>query len=112
MATIVGIGPKDFLGIWPANAADLFVPLTCGASIAPELSGHPLNRRDLEMFRVVLRLPQGVTMATAEAALDTATRNFDREDGIRPYRDRKVKPMELMPAGTFSQRDSAAAGCT
>jgi hypothetical protein len=53
MATIVGIGPKDFLGIWPANPADLFVPVTCAASLAPELSGDPLNNRDREIFRVV-----------------------------------------------------------
>jgi predicted permease len=101
MATIVGIGPKGFLGIWPANAADLFVPVTCGASVAPELRGDPLNRPDLEMFRVVLRLARGVTLPTAEAALDAATRNFDREDGVQLDRDRTGKAVQLMPAGTF-----------
>ncbi len=100
MATIVGIGPKNFLGIWPAYAADLFVPVTCGASMAPELSGDPLNRRDLEMFRVVLRLAPVVTMRGAEAALEATTRNFDQENGVQP--DRKGKAVQLMPAGTFA----------
>ncbi len=68
MATIVGIGPKDFLGIWPANPADLFVPVTCGAPLAPELSGDPLDS-PREIFRVVLRLANGVTVPMAEAAL-------------------------------------------
>ena len=101
-ATIVGIGPKNFLGIWPAYAADLFVPVTCGASVAPELSGDPLNRRDLETFRVVLRLAPGVTMPRAEAVLEAATRNFDQENGVEPDRDRKGKVVQLMPAGTFA----------
>jgi predicted permease len=100
MATIVGIGPKDFLGIWPANAADLFVPVTCGASVAPELSGDPLNSRR-EIFRVVLRLAHGVSIPMAEAALDAATRNLDQENGVQPDRDRKGKVVQLMPAGTF-----------
>jgi len=102
MATIVGVGPKNFLGIWPANAADLFVPVTCGASVAPELSGNPLSRQDLEIFRVVLRLAPGVTMAQAQASLDAATRNFDREGGVRPDRDRNGQVVQLMPAGTFA----------
>ncbi len=102
MATIVGIGPKGFLGIWPAYAADLFVPVTCGASVAPELSGNPLDRRDLKIFRVVLRLPPGVTMPRAEATLEAATRNFDRENGDQAGRDRKGKVAQLMPAGTFA----------
>jgi predicted permease len=100
MATIVGIGPKDFLGVWPGNPADLFVPVTCGASLAPELSGDPLNRRDHEIFRVVLRLAPGVTIPMAEAALDGATRRLDQENGLQLNRDRKGRVFRLMPAGT------------
>jgi macrolide transport system ATP-binding/permease protein len=100
MATIVGVGPKDFLGIWPGNPADLFVPATCDASVAPELSGDPLERRDRAIFRVVLRLAQGVTLPAAEAALDAVTRNLDRETGVQHDRDRKGRVVRLMPAGT------------
>jgi hypothetical protein len=35
MATVVGVGPKDFLGFWPVNPADLFVPVTCAGDLAP-----------------------------------------------------------------------------
>ncbi|MGD0669042.1 MAG: ADOP family duplicated permease [Bryobacteraceae bacterium] len=100
MATIVGIGPKDFLGIWPANPADLFVPLTCAGSLAPELGGDPLHAQDREIFRVVFRLPQGVPIPAAEAALDAATRSLDRENGIQNDRDRKGRVVRLIPAGT------------
>jgi predicted permease len=100
MATIVGIGPKDFLGVWPQSPADLFVPVTCGVSLAPELSGDPLHRSDREIFRVVFRLAHGVTLPAAEAVLDAMTRNLDRETGARHDRDRKGRVVRLMPAGT------------
>jgi predicted permease len=100
MATIVGIGPKNFLGIWPQSPADLFVPVTCGVSLAPELSGDPLHRSDREIFRVVFRLAHGVTLAAAEAALDAMTRNIDQETGARHNRDPKGRVVRLMPAGT------------
>jgi len=100
MATIVGIGPKDFLGVWPQSPADLFVPVTCGVSLAPELSGDPLHRSDREIFRVVFRLAHGVTLPKAEAVLDAMTRNLDQETGARHDRDRKGRVVWLMPAGT------------
>jgi hypothetical protein len=40
-AVIVGVGPKDFLGVWPLAPADLLVPVTSGSSIAPELGDAP-----------------------------------------------------------------------
>jgi predicted permease len=100
VATIVGIGPKNFLGIWPQSPADLFVPVTCGVSLAPELSGDALHRTDREIFRVVFRLPDGVTLPVAETALDAMTRNIDQETGTRRARDRKGRVVRLMPAGT------------
>jgi predicted permease len=99
-ATIVGIGPKDFLGIWPQSPADLFVPVTCGVSLAPELSGDPLHQSGREVFRVVFRLAPGVTLPAAEAALDAMTRNLDQETGTRHDRDRQGRVVRLMPAGT------------
>jgi len=99
-ATIVGIGPRNFLGIWPQSPADLFVPVMCGVSLAPELSGDPLHRSDREIFRVVFRLAPGVTLPTAEAALDALTRSLDQKTGVRRDRDRKGRAVRLMPAGT------------
>ena len=100
LATIVGIGPKDFLGIWPQSPADLFVPVASAVAFAPELSGDPLHRSDREIFRVVFRLAPGVTMPAAEAALDAMTRNLDQETGARHGSDRKGRAVRLMPAGT------------
>ncbi len=97
-ATIVGIGPKDFRGIWPGNPADLFVPVTCGVALAPELAGDPLNSPDREIFRVVFRLARGATLSGAEAAMNAVTRNFDQERGVNRVHNRV---MQLMSAGTF-----------
>ena len=104
VATIVGIGPRDFLGMWPWNPADLFVPVTCGSALAPELGGDPLHRGDLEMFRMVLRLPHGVSITAAGAALDAVTRALDQQTpGPERDRDRKNRQLRLMPAGTIMQ---------
>jgi hypothetical protein len=102
LATIVGITAPDFLGMWPFNPADLFVPVTCGSALAPELAGDPLHTRDLEMFRMVVRLPHGVSIPAAESALDAMTLALDRQapDADRD-RDPKSRQLRLMPAGTF-----------
>jgi hypothetical protein len=59
-ATILGVAPKNFFGVWPMTRADLFVPVTSGSSIAPELAGDALQQRDVGVFRVVMRLAHGV----------------------------------------------------
>lgn len=102
LATIVGIGPRDFLGMWPWSPSDLFVPVTCGSAVAPELGDDSLHRRDVETFRMVLRLPHGVTTPRAEAALNAVTRALDQE-APDPERDRdpQGRQLRLMPAGTM-----------
>ena len=100
-ATIIGVGPKDFLGVYPINPADLFVPVTAGASMAPELRDDALGS-DRESFRVVLRLAGGTTVAAAEAALDVATADPDQEaQGLDDARSRAfaLRPgARLLPA--------------
>ena len=100
-ATIVGVAPEKFLGIWPAIPADVIVPVTCGGALAPELRGDPLHRADLAIFRVVLRLAPGTRIGAAEAALEIETRNLDRENGLDSARDRGGKSVRLMAAGTM-----------
>jgi len=101
MATVVGVGPKKFQGIWPGSPADLFVPVTSAAALAPELTGNALHRADRDLFRVVFRLSPTTTMASAESALNAITRTLDREYGIEAKRNRAAPPLRLMPAGTM-----------
>ena len=52
--------------------ADLWMPLSTDANIAPELAGNALERRDLTMFQIVGRLKPGISIARAEAELNVA----------------------------------------
>jgi hypothetical protein len=99
--TVVGVGPKDFLGVWPIMPADVFVPLTVRERLAPELADGILQQRDARSFRALLRLAPGVTTANAEAALETMTRNLDREsfNADQAEKNRGGRSVRLLPGG-------------
>ena len=100
-ATIVGVAPKDFFGIFPATPADVFLPVTADPAVAPELADDVLHRTTQPAFRVLLRLPPGMTMAAAEARLDGLTRQMDRQAAKRGS-DPKGRQVHLMWAGQAS----------
>ncbi|HEV2689242.1 MAG TPA: ABC transporter permease [Bryobacteraceae bacterium] len=97
-ATIVGIGPKDFLGALPFIPADVFVPTTVSASMAPELAGDAIHQREAKSFNALLRLAPGATLKSAEAGLDAITRNLDKET-LDPARDAKGRRVTVVPGG-------------
>jgi predicted permease len=97
--TVIGIGPADFLGASPALfGADLWLPLSAGAAIAPELSGNPLERHDLKMFQVVGRLRPGITEASAAAELNAVARKLEQDYGDLNQRDKTLRTL-LVPGG-------------
>jgi predicted permease len=78
--TVVGVGPADFEGASPMiYSADLWLPLSVGASVAPELADNVLERRDLAVFLVEGRLRPGVSEARAQAALEAMARQLEDE---------------------------------
>jgi len=98
-STIIGVGPKEFLGASPALfAADVWLPVTVDARLAPELSDNALERRDLTMFHVVGRLRPGMTEAAAEAELDTVTQQMQQSYG-EAGKDQKGRRVLLLNAG-------------
>jgi predicted permease len=97
-ASIVGIGPQDFLGVLPVTPADIFVPTTSPVAMVPELSGDVLYKRDAKSFRALLRLAPGITLKSAEAGLDTLTRRLDAES-LDPARNTKGRRLTLLPGG-------------
>ena len=97
--TIIGVGPKDFLGASPAIlVADLWLPLTVDPRVAPELAGNPLERRDLNMFQMCGRLKPGVTEEAAEAQLDAIARQFAASFGDRD-KQREGRLIQLVAGG-------------
>lgn len=80
-ATVIGVGPKDFLGASPGLfVADLWMPVSVDAQVAPELAGNALERRDLTMFQMVGRLKPGISEDRAEAELDAVARQLEQPD--------------------------------
>ena len=57
--TLAGIAAGGFRGVFPASPAEIFVPVTVGAALAPELEGDILSDEGAERFQVVARLASG-----------------------------------------------------
>jgi len=97
--TVIGVGPKDFLGACPGYfAADVWMPVSVPARLAPELADNALEQRDLTMFQVVGRLKPGITADRAEAALDAVARQMERDYGAAD-RERGGRRVLLVPGG-------------
>jgi putative ABC transport system permease protein len=99
-ATIVGITPTNFDGALSMNPSELFVPITVPAALAPELGNDVLHQRSSREFLAMMCLAPGVTIDSAEAALDVVTRHLDEQDPSAPPQAYKAKRVILLPAGT------------
>jgi macrolide transport system ATP-binding/permease protein len=98
-STVIGVAPDDFLGASPLLfPADIWMPVTAGAGMAPELADNALERRDLAMFFMVGRLKPGVAIPSAEAELDTVAQQFER-DRIGADVTRKDRRVFLVEGG-------------
>ncbi len=94
MTTVIGVGPKDFLGASPALfVSDLWLPVSVDAAMAPELAGNALERRDLTMFQVVGRLRPGISEGSAEAELDAVAQQLAEANGEK---DRENKGRRIL----------------
>ena len=100
IATIVGITPKNFHGALSINPSELFVPITAPAALAPELANDVLHQRNAKEFLAMMCLAPGVTMDSAEVALEAVTRRLDEQDPSLPPRTDKGRRVTLLPAGT------------
>jgi macrolide transport system ATP-binding/permease protein len=99
--TIVGIAPKDFNGVLPENPSEVFVPITAPASLAPELANDVLHQHNAKVFIAMLCMAPGVSLESAEAALDAITRHLDQQDASTLAVEEKGRRVTLLPAGTM-----------
>jgi putative ABC transport system permease protein len=98
--TVVGVGPKDFLGASPALfVADLWMPLSTDARIAPELAGNTLERRDLTIFQIVGRLKPGISTARAEAELNAVADRVAQAEEFQADRREQGRRVTLVSGG-------------
>jgi macrolide transport system ATP-binding/permease protein len=100
IATIVGITPRDFDGALAITPAELFVPITVPAALAPELADDVLHERNARDFLAIMCLAPGVTMENAQAGLNTVIQRLDEQDPSLPARTDKAGRVALLPAGT------------
>ena len=82
------------------NPSELFVPITAPAALAPELANDVLHQRNAREFVAMMCLAPGVSIDSAEAALDAITRRLDEQDPSSPPRNDKGRRVTLFPAGT------------
>lgn len=100
--TVLGVAARDFLGASPMIfPADLWMPVSVDAAVAPELADNALERRSLKMFHVVGRLQPGITAARVEAELDAVTRQLEQEYAD-PQRNRPGQRVQLVPGGKMA----------
>ncbi|MEX2260400.1 MAG: ADOP family duplicated permease [Bryobacteraceae bacterium] len=96
--TVVGIAAPEFRGTSPMlMSADLWLPVTVGANVAPELSNGLLEKR-VASFQAIGRLKAGIGTKQAEATLDAQIRSIEIQAGD-PNKDRKGRRVTLMPGG-------------
>jgi hypothetical protein len=66
----MGITPRNFDGALAMHQAELFVPVTVPATLAAELANDVLHQRNAKEFLALMCLAPGVSIDSAEAALD------------------------------------------
>ncbi|MGJ5820641.1 ABC transporter permease [Paludibaculum fermentans] len=97
--TIVGVAAEEFLGASPTIfPADVWLPVTVDARLAPEMGKDALERRDLSMFQMVGRLKQGTSEASAQAELNAAAQRWADSYGDAD-RHQKGLRVQLMGGG-------------
>lgn len=99
-ATIVGITPRNFHGALGVNPSELFVPITAPPSLAPELANDVLHQHNAKEFLALICLAPGVTINSAEVALDAITRRLDELDPSTAHRIDQGRRVMLLAAGT------------
>lgn len=100
LATIIGITPKKFDGALSMYPAELFMPTTVPASVAPELGNDVLHSIFARDFQALICLQPGVTSDQAESALDGITRRLDKNDPNARAQADHGKRVVLLGAGT------------
>ena len=112
ICTIVGVAPDGFQGASPMMfVADLWLPVSAGEAVAPELADDALERPQLTMFHFLGRRQEGVAPLQIETALDTIQRQMLQDYG-HPATDNghllsvasggKLIPMRQRELGLFA----------
>ena len=96
---IIGVGRDGFFGASPTLfPADIWLPVTIDAQVAPELGNNALDQHNLAMFQMLGRLRPGINESSAQAELNTVTEQL-AEFRVEPKRDRNDQRIAVMGGG-------------
>ena len=79
--------------------AELFVPVTVPSALAPELANDVLHQRNAREFLAIMCLAPGVSLESAEVALDAIIRRLDEQEASLAMRADKGRRVTLLEAG-------------
>ncbi len=102
--TVVGIGPKDFKGLYAVFGPDLWVPSMMAGQVLPSSLQQALTDRATPLFTGIGRLAAGVTLAQAQAEMkiDAAALNDEHPD-VNQGQSIMVRPLTIAAYGPERQ---------
>ena len=77
--TVIGVAPKDFLGVSAVFGPDVWLPATMSERVFPAEFRSALSDRAKPLFRGVGRLREGFSIERAQASLDPVSAALARE---------------------------------
>ena len=108
--TVVGVGPEGYHGT-TVLSPDVWVPLTAGSHGLP--SDDMLRGRENQWLIMAGRLKPGVSIARAQAFLDTFTSDLRRAyPGIYGHIGLAAVPASRIPAFGIAVRRARFSGCS
>src|SRR6266581_689540 len=102
--TVVGIGPKDFKGLYAVFGPDLWVPSMMAGQVLPSSLQQALTDRATPLFTGIGRLGAAVNLpqAQAEMKIDAATLNDEHPD-VNQGQSIMVRPLTIAAYGPERQ---------
>jgi predicted permease len=99
-ASIIGVVPKTFHGVFWIMEMDAYLPLSSGAAL--EATSSPLTDRNIRNFRLLGRLKPGVSFSQAQASVDVIAARLarqypatDQDVSVHVYREQLARPQPM-----------------
>ena len=77
--TVIGVAPPGFIGVSAVFGPDVWLPATMAQQLLPAQQLDALTQRSQTLFHAIARLKPGVTQEQAEADMQTAAADLQRE---------------------------------
>jgi predicted permease len=100
-ATIIGVVPKEFRGVFWVVEMDAYLPLS-SSTLLEQATSNPLTDRNVREFRALARLKPGVSFSQAQASTNVIAARLaqqypatDKDVTVHVYREQLARPQPL-----------------